>query len=450
MSATATHVDTRLVRTCTTFRSLAADTRANVSMILALSMLPIVGLMGAAIDFSHATSVRTALQAALDSTALMLSKNASSINASQLQANGENYFKGIFSRPDVISSAITTSYTTTGGSQVTVNGAAVIPTYFMQILGYRSLTVGGASTATWGMSRLRVALVLDNTGSMGQSNKIKELKTATKNLLTQLQKAAKADGDVYVSVVPFVKDVNVGAANYGASWIDWAAWDAQNGVCKGGGRWGGTKSTCRGTWTPANHNTWNGCVQDRGGEEAPDPGNYDTNVVLPTTANPATLFSAEQYSSCPQAAVGLNYDWGKMQSAINAMQPNGNTNQAIGLALGWMSLVGGGPFTAPAMDPNHTYKQIIILLSDGLNTQDRWYSRQSQIDARQTMTCNNIKAAGITIYTVEVSTDGTPLSPLLQQCASDSTKFFFLTSSSQIVTTFDQIGTNISQLYISK
>lgn len=139
-----------------------------------------------------------------------------------------------------------------------------------------------------------------------------------------------------------------------------------------------------------------------------------------------------------------------MQSVVNAMQPNGNTNQAIGLALGWMSLAGGGPFTAPAMDPNYTYKQIIILLSDGLNTQDRWYSRQSQIDARQTMTCNNIKAAGITIYTVEVSTDGTPLSPLLQQCASDSTKFFFLTSSSQIVTTFDQIGTNISQLYISK
>ena len=73
--------------------------------------------------------------------------------------------------------------------------------------------------------------------------------------------------------------------------------------------------------------------------------------------------------------------------------------RAVGLAAGLMSLTGGGPFTAPAMDPNYTYSQVIILLTDGLNTQDRWYSVQSQIEARQTMTCNNIKAAGITLYT---------------------------------------------------
>ena len=49
-----------------------------------------------------------------------------------------------------------------------------------------------------------------------------------------------------------------------------------------------------------------------------------------------------------------------------------------------MSLTGGGPFTAPAMDPTYQYTQVIILLTDGLNTQDRWYSTQSSIDARQT------------------------------------------------------------------
>jgi len=135
---------------------------------------------------------------------------------------------------------------------------------------------------------------------------------------------------------------------------------------------------------------------------------------------------------------------------INAMSPVGNTNQAIGLQLGWMSLVGEGPFTAPAMQSGYTYNQIIILLTDGLNTQDRWYSVQSQIDARQTLTCNNIKAAGITLYTVQVSTDGTPVSPLLQQCASNSNDFFYLTSSNQIVTTFNQIGTNLSNLYVAK
>ena len=63
--------------------------------------------------------------------------------------------------------------------------------------------------------------------------------------------------------------------------------------------------------------------------------------------------------------------WTSMNSLADSMQPNGNTNQPIGLVWGWQSLVGGGPLTAPAMDPNYTYQQIIILLSDGLNTADR-------------------------------------------------------------------------------
>jgi Flp pilus assembly protein TadG len=441
------------------------DRRANVAIIFALALIPIVGCVGAGIDYGHAISVRTALQAALDSTALMLSKSAATSNSSQLQSTGQNYFKGLFDRPDVTNVTINATYSTASGQQVIVNGSAQVATFFMQILGYNSLTVTGSSTTTWGMSRLRVALVLDNTGSMAQSNKITELKSATNNLLTQLQNAAASNGDVYVSIIPFVKDVNIDPSNSAASWIDWTDWDANNGTCSGAGGGGGgggggfgsshgsmgsSQSTCSGTWKPANHNTWNGCVMDRGDTSGPDPQNYDTNVVLPALGIAATQFTAEQYSACPQAAMGLSYDWSSMTKLVNKMQPNGNTNQAIGLALGWMSLTGGGPFTAPAMDPNYSYNQVIIILTDGLNTQDRWYSAQSQIDARQTMTCNNIKASGITIYTVQVSTDGTPVSPLLQQCASDSSKFFFLTSSTQIVTTFNQIGTNLSQLYIAK
>jgi len=149
--------------------------------------------------------------------------------------------------------------------------------------------------------------------------------------------------------------------------------------------------------------------------------------------------------------MALSYDWTSMGNLVNSMVANGNTNQAIGLQLGWQSLVGGGPFpTPPAMDPNYQYSQVIILLTDGLNTQDRWYTNQSQIDARQTLTCANIKAAGITLYTVQVNTDGDPTSTLLQNCATTSDKFFLLTSSTQIVSTFQQIGTNLSNLRISQ
>jgi len=108
------------------------------------------------------------------------------------------------------------------------------------------------------------------------------------------------------------------------------------------------------------------------------------------------------------------------------------------------------------MDSNYKYKQIIILLTDGLNTQDRWYTDQSSIDARQQLTCNNINAAGITLYTIQVNTGGDPTSTLLQNCAGspgvypDPSKFFLLTSASEIVTVFNQIGTQISQLHIAR
>ena len=139
-----------------------------------------------------------------------------------------------------------------------------------------------------------------------------------------------------------------------------------------------------------------------------------------------------------------------MNRLVNNMAAVGNTNQAIGLALGWMSLTGGGPFTAPAMDPDYAYSQNIILLSDGLNTEDRWYTSQSSIDARQKMTCDNIKAAGITLYTIQVNTDNDPTSTLLQHCASGTDKFFLLTSADQILPTFDSIGANLSKLYIAQ
>ena len=52
--------------------------------------------------------------------------------------------------------------------------------------------------------------------------------------------------------------------------------------------------------------------------------------------------------------------------------------QAIGLAWGWQSLTQTAPLNAPAFDPSYQYRQIIILLTDGLNTQDRWYGNGSQ------------------------------------------------------------------------
>jgi hypothetical protein len=103
----------------------------------------------------------------------------------------------------------------------------------------------------------------------------------------------------------------------------------------------------------------------------------------------------------------------------------------------------------PPIDPNFTYSQVIVLLTDGLNTQNRWYTRQSSIDDRQEITCNNVKQAGILLYTVQVNTGGDPTSTLLRDCASDKNKFFELKSADELVTTFNTISTELGKLYVS-
>src|SRR2546421_5636979 len=454
------------------------DRGGNVATMFAIAVIPVIGLTGAAIDYSRANSVRTAMQAAIDATALAMAKLAPTLTQSQLQTQATAYFNAMFNHPEAKNLVITPTYTTAGGAQLTVAVNGAVDATFMKIMGYNTIPLGSTSTVKWGNNRLRVALVLDNTGSMAEAGKIDALKTASKNLLTQLKTAATTNDDVYVSIIPFNKDVNVGKNNYTSS-IRWDLWDSTNSnaggntfsgsICFNGTLWqvNGTSWTnggsCSGqssgicfqgtlwNWNGVSfasggscsgHGNWNGCVTDRDQD-------YDTNNTAPSASIQATLFPAEQYSMCPVELMPLSYDWTALNSKIDSMTPNGFTNQTIGLQWGFQSLT-AAPFTIPAKDPNYTYNQVMILLTDGLNTENRFSTTQSTIDARTKKACDNIKAAGITLYTLQVNTGGDPTSTMLQQCASDTSKNWLVTSSSQINAIFAQIGTNLSKLRIAK
>jgi hypothetical protein len=175
-----------------------------------------------------------------------------------------------------------------------------------------------------------------------------------------------------------------------------------------------------------------------------------------------------------EPVIPLSSDWTSLKTAVNAMQPTGSTNQAVGLAWAWQTLLPNSPVPAPAEDANTTYNRVIIMLSDGLNTEDRWPANGNgstqntgsgntqfpgQIDYRQKLLCDNLKSATdtqgnpmYTIYTIQANT-GTPADPtstILQYCASSPDKFYMLTSSSQIVTTFNAIGTALSKLRVAQ
>jgi Flp pilus assembly protein TadG len=440
-------------------RFIRAD-EGNIAVIFAIALVPMIGFVGAAVDYTRANAARSSMQAALDSTALMLSKDLSEglITASQVNAKATTYFTALYTNSDAKSVAVNAVYTANSsqGSTIQVNGSGAVTTDFMRVAGFPNINFNSSSTAAWGNVRMRVAMALDNTGSMADDGKMPAMQTAAKSLIDQLSALAKNPGDIYVSIVPFAKDVNVGASNYNQSWIDWTDWDAANGAdeCTKYKKNGSCKTT---TWVPDDHDTWTGCVTDRDQD-------YDTKNTTPVASNTSTLFPAEEYVSgsekyCKsgnnpylQPIVPLSYNWSTLKTSITNMQPTGNTNQGIGLAWAWMTLGQGAPFSAPAKDPNYTYKDAIILLSDGLNTQNRWYSNASQIDARQKLLCDNAKAAGITIYTIHVNTGSPPdpTSAVLQYCASSSDKFFLITSASQTVSAFNSIGTSLSKLRVAK
>jgi Flp pilus assembly protein TadG len=429
------------------------ERKGNVAVIFALSAIPILTFVGAAIDYTRATAARTSMQAALDSTALMLSKDLSSgtINTSQINTKASDYFAALYHNADAQGVAVTATYTAPSGStpaSIVLNGTGSIVTDFMRVAGFNNMAFGTSSTTNWGNVRMRVALVLDVTGSMADDGKMDALKPAAKALIDQLSALSTTSGDIYISIVPFSKDVNMGASYKDASWIDWTDWDANNGsnVCTA--RDSNNRCTNR-VWTPDSHDTWTGCFTDR-------TQNYDTTNTAPSNGNTPTLFPAEQYSYCDGSGakiatiMPLSYDWTALKAKIDTMVPTGNTNQGIGLAWGWMTLTQTAPFNAPAKDPNYVYKDALVILSDGMNTQNRWSSSTGTIDGRQRILCDNAKAANITLYTVQVNTGSDPTSSVLQYCAQNTSSFYLVTSASQTATVFNQIGTQLSKLRVAR
>lgn len=401
-------------------RRLGREADGSIAITFAICLVAIFGFVGLAVDYSRGARIQAKLQSALDSAAVAASSRASGKTGDQIRADALAFFAAQFKEAGVPTPSVVATVTT---STLELKATLDLPAHFLPVVGINSVAVAAASKTAWGITRLRVALALDNTGSMSSSGKMSALKTATLNLLTQLHDNAKNDGDVLVSLVPFAKVVNVGTAYRNASWIRMA--DAT--VC---------------TWIFCS-TSWSGAIQDR------DKNNDISNSA---PAGSSTYFPAmnENYTGgTPTAIQPLTSNWGQLRSTVAQMSPAGNTNQVIGLAWAWQTLTQGLPMNAPAEHPKYTYKKVIILISDGLNTESRHSDRQSEIDARQTLLCNAVKAAGITIYTIQVNTGGDPTSTVMRNCASTTDKFTVMTNPTQLLTTLSDIGGQLTRLRLT-
>src|SRR5690348_10934662 len=89
------------------FMRFLGNCDGGVAPMLALAALPLFGMVGAAIDFSRGAATRTAMQSALDATALMLSKDAQTLDPADLITKADTDFKAMFNRPEAYDVQVT-------------------------------------------------------------------------------------------------------------------------------------------------------------------------------------------------------------------------------------------------------------------------------------------------------------------------------------------------------
>jgi Flp pilus assembly protein TadG len=155
-------------------KAFGRDYRANVAIIFALALIPVIGFIGAAVDYSMANRQRAKIQSALDDALLAGSAagkqvldagsgETAAIAAAQVAATA--FFTG---NTQGFTSQLTLNYAMSG---LTLTGSGTaetsVPTTFSKVLGFSSLNVSVASNSSaTTQPYLNVYLLIDISTSM--------------------------------------------------------------------------------------------------------------------------------------------------------------------------------------------------------------------------------------------------------------------------------------------
>ncbi len=180
----------------------------NVSMFFAFSLIPVIGMIGFAVDFTRASNAREKVAAALDAAALNANRNATLNLADKTKIAKEVIAAQLQDAPWIKYDAANITVTDSSGLlDVKMNGT--VKTSFVAMLGINEMQVSAAAQS---INRIEdgaeIALVLDNTGSM--RNDMTTLKSSVTSFINTVMPVAA--GQVKVAIVPYVASVNPGPA----------------------------------------------------------------------------------------------------------------------------------------------------------------------------------------------------------------------------------------------
>ncbi|WP_245487884.1 TadE/TadG family type IV pilus assembly protein [Mesorhizobium sp. M4A.F.Ca.ET.022.05.2.1] len=219
-------------------RSFVHNRRGNYALIAVITMVPVMGGVALAVDYTELVRQKqetlNALDAAGVATAQQIVANVSDADA---KAYAKNFFEANLSHvsPADTTLSVTLPNNNNGGGTLKLCANLRYHPFFLpaaaMLIGRtasdRSLT---ACSEVRLKNTLEVALVLDNSGSMSTNGsgtgqqRIELLKTAATELVNTLALQAgqmkQVTKPVQFALVPFSASVNVGSANKDKTWMD--------------------------------------------------------------------------------------------------------------------------------------------------------------------------------------------------------------------------------------
>lgn len=396
-------------------RTFRRDARGSVALMFGFLALILVGIAGIAFDYSRMTLVQTNLQRAVDAAVLLVARNRDLLSTySMPDALATSYMRSTF---DVDQLERLVVKVTVSEDRVRIDARGDLKMTLSNVIGLRTRPISSTAEALYGDNKVELVLVLDNTGSMSQMNKLVTLKAAVHRFLDKMQSSAGQADAVKIAIVPFDTNVNLGSFKT-SGWVDPAAATF----------WSGRPDL-------------SGCVWDR---DQP----HDVSDTVPTGT--ATYFSADTGRSQPCSLapiMPLTQDFAAMRASVDSMVGSGNTNTTIGLVWGHHVLSRDEPVATGAAEGTKNLSKIMVFMTDGNNTQNRWSRNQTEIDARTRQVCAKIKAAKIQLITARIIEGN---GSLLQECASATDMYFDVQDVSQLDPFFNRVYAMITGTRIAR
>ena len=453
-----------------------ADTRGNAAIIFALSVIPILSIVGVAVDTQMTLTQKNKVQAVVDS-AVIFGARAMQDGASRAEVAKDvnSYVKALLKQQSSSLDCAGIALEYEDDSQ-DINASIFCsqPTTLSNLFGQRTMDFRVASGSTYGIGKVEVAFVFDVSGSMGNSGKMSDLKVAAleavDTLLPASYNSSKSD-DIRLAMTSYDTMVNAGGyfkavtnenkiRTYTSSkTITETVCTKTKGKTKGKGKGKGKgkdKETCVEVTStiPVSKVVNNTCVKERVGSDAftdedPGPGAW-LEAAEAYYDESRDRWSEERCNDI--GPLPLTDNRGNLKSYVNNLDDFSSTAGHMGVAWGWYLIDPKWDSVWPSASRPLPYDEpdaakAIIMMTDG-EFNSYFSSGQGNSFDQAKKLCDAAKAEHIVIYTVAFKAPSQGQA-ILNYCATSADHAFSPEDGQQLKDAYTMIAQSISDLRIT-